>query len=293
MQLRKCSIEIGMKGLLWYFWINLGLCFGIAVGCSTLAQASTLNQVSVGATYYGGHFDQQYQGWIIDNAYQCDRIKSGEFTAESLNAMPSKNCDDDPGYGYFDYVPLHNTMSYAELSIDPAGGDYSALGNLPARTKLQVEYNRKCVVIEKLDVGGGGFAVKGNRRSIDLWWQTARSLGFTNGFDVVSVSYIDQNTPLTPLGQTSPCYIKPVTPPAPIQEEIPIPEPSNDLDKPVGATDDAQQGEQESVETSDKPQDDPTLSYEIIALGGVLGLAAGSIFHLRYRRNRFTLQRNK
>lgn len=157
--------------------------------------------ISVGATYYGGEYNGQ---WVIDNVNQCSRIANGEFTASSLGAVVDTVCDDDNGLGYQNDVPLHNTVSFAELSNNPSSHDFSALGGLSAGTRVEIEYNGRCVVAEKRDVGLGGSAVNGHLRAIDLWWQTARSLGFTNGFDVVNVR-LAGSTPLTPLGQSVKC----------------------------------------------------------------------------------------
>lgn len=218
----------------------------------------------VGMTYYGGHYDPEQNKWIIDNTYQCDRIKTGEFSAEKLMATPTEDCDDDPGYGYFNYIPLHNTMSYAELSNPPSYSDYSALGNLPARTRLQVEYNGRCAILEKLDVGAGGYAVRGYRRSIDLWWETARSLGFINGFDVARVSYVDQNTPLTPLGQTSACQVTaPPQSPAADTEET---EPGSDVetdDEAVIEGDKTSKGDRQESSDGGKKDEDQELMVSV------------------------------
>ncbi|HMT19052.1 MAG TPA: hypothetical protein PKD20_00330 [Candidatus Saccharibacteria bacterium] len=159
----------------------------------------------VGTTYYGGNYDESTGKWIIDNKNQCDRIKSGEFTASSLDAVVNPTCSDDNGLGYMDDIPLHNSVSYAELSNDASNPDYAALGGLPAGTKLEIKYNDKCVIAEKRDEGDGGDAVDGVHRSLDLWWQTARAIGFTNGWDVMTIRLVDSSTPLSPLGGTSEC----------------------------------------------------------------------------------------
>ncbi len=183
--------------------ISLLLLF-IGVKNSSSAYAVNLSadsQVMVGATYYGGEYNGQ---WVIDNANQCSRIANGEFTASSLNAVTDSNCDDDNGLSYQNDIPLHNLVSFAELSNNPGSSDYSALGGLASGTRLEIEYKGRCVVAEKRDVGQGGSAVNGYPRAIDLWWQTARSLGFTNGFDTVKVR-LAGSSPLTPLGQSVGC----------------------------------------------------------------------------------------
>lgn len=165
---------------------------------------SSSEQIVVGATYYGGEYKN---GWIIDNQNQCSRIANNEFTAQSLGGTVSPNCNDDNGLGYLNDIPLHNTVSFAELSNDAAHPDYSALGNLPAGARVEIEYNGRCLVAEKRDVGNGGYAVNGHPRAIDLWWQTARSIGFTNGFDLVKVKRVAGSTPLTPLGTSRACQV--------------------------------------------------------------------------------------
>lgn len=184
----------------------LVLIFCLAFNAISSPHANSLSlssgsQISVGATYYGGEYNGQ---WVIDNVNQCSRIASGEFTASSLGAVVDTACDDDNGLGYQNDIPLHNTVSFAELSNNPSSHDYSALGGLSAGTRVEIEYNGRCVIAEKRDVGLGGSAVNGHLRAIDLWWQTAKSLGFMNGFDVVNVRLVG-STPLTPLGQTVKC----------------------------------------------------------------------------------------
>lgn len=155
--------------------------------------------IIVGVTYYGGHYEKE-RGWVIDNENQCNRIREGEFTAESLSAVLNDDCKDDNGIGYYNATPLHNRVSFAELSNNPGSSDFSALGGLPGYTRLRIKYKDRCLVAEKLDVGQGGYDVYGHKRALDLWWQTARSLGFTNGFDVMQVQVVPSSTQLTPLG---------------------------------------------------------------------------------------------
>lgn len=158
--------------------------------------------IEVATTYYGGNYDN---GWVIDNENQCDRIAAGEFTAKSLNARVASNCDDDTGLGNINDTPLHNRVSFAELSNNPSALDGSALGNLKSGTRLEIKYKGRCVIAEKLDIGTGGYGISGKKRALDLWWQTARSIGFTSGLDIMTVRYVDKSTPLTPLGTSVSC----------------------------------------------------------------------------------------
>src|SRR3989344_1947719 len=179
-------------------------CFSVIYIFGTNALAIPTEGLKVGTTYYGGHYDQGSNKWFIDNHNQCNRIRKGEFTAASLAAELTKSCNDDPGVGYLNDTPLHNRVSYAELSNDYENPDYSALGNLHAGAKLQIQYRGRCLVAEKLDVGTGGPSVNGYHRSLDLWWQTARSLNF-HGLDVVTIKSVPGTTPLTPIGQSYAC----------------------------------------------------------------------------------------
>ncbi len=164
--------------------------------------------VDVATTYYGGHYDN---GWVIDNDNQCTRIRNGEFTAESLNARLGDKCDDDNGIGYYGGVPLHNRVSFAELSNNPDSGkpDWSALGGLPGGTRVEIKYKGRCLIAEKLDVGTGGYGYQGKKRALDLWWQTARSIGFTSGLDIMNIRVVDKSAPLTPLGSSYACQTVP------------------------------------------------------------------------------------
>jgi hypothetical protein len=85
---------------------------------------------------------------------------------------------------------------YAELSVAVGSGDYSALGGLPEHTKLQITYNGKSVIAEKLDVGAGG----DSHPLIDLWWETAKLLNFTGGNGKVTLHAVPNSTPTTPVG---------------------------------------------------------------------------------------------
>jgi hypothetical protein len=76
---------------------------------------------------------------------------------------------------------LVGKMAFAELRMG------TALGNLPYRAKVRVEYNGRSVIAEKLDIGLGGAGCGGHSRDIDLWYQTAQALGF-NGLGPVTVT---------------------------------------------------------------------------------------------------------
>lgn len=176
------------------------------------AKAISASGMQVATTYYGGEYSN---GWVVDNYYQCKRVLAGQISLTSIGATAinsaarlSNNpneCADDPGVGYKDDTPLHNRVSFAELSNDYKDPDYAALGNLPEGTKLLIIYKGRCVVAEKLDVGNGGPGLNGYPRALDLWWQTARALHFTSGFDITKIKPVQRGTPLTKLGQSYPC----------------------------------------------------------------------------------------
>ena len=57
----------------------------------------------------------------------------------------------------------HSIIRLALLSWsnNPSSHDFSALGGLSDGTRVEIEYNGRCVVAEKRDVGLGGSAVNG------------------------------------------------------------------------------------------------------------------------------------
>lgn len=220
---------------------------------------SASTRVTVGVTYYGGEY-RDGTGWVIDNVNQCQRIAAGEFTAASLGATVDSSCDDDNGLGYMG-PPLHNTVSFAELSNDAANPDYAALGNLPSGTKVEISYQGRCVVAEKRDVGQGGGPVNGYPRALDLWWQTARSLNFKNGYDTMSLRLASSSQSLTPLGTSTSCQT-PVVPAPTTKTNIPAASgpsasattPSQTApDAPVSSTSSAAQKQAEAKKAADTP----------------------------------------
>lgn len=138
----------------------------------------------VGATLYGG------------------RYKDGQWQATNDNQDPeNKNLPhEDNGQGYGKAPgPLAGHTAYAELSVNPGAQDFKALGDLKPFQKLAITYNGKTVIAEKRDVGGGGDPIKGKKRAIDLWWETARLLDMKDS-DVVTIHGVPDDTPLTPVG---------------------------------------------------------------------------------------------
>jgi hypothetical protein len=74
---------------------------------------------------------------------------------------------------------LNGTMAFAELGMG------HALGGLPYRAQARITFQGKSVIATKLDIGLGGVGCGGHARAVDLWWETARALGF-NGLGVVT-----------------------------------------------------------------------------------------------------------
>lgn len=145
---------------------------------SSSSSASAVGNVpaggkDVGATLYGG----SYSGgsWQPSNGVQGS--KSGSV--------------DDNGMGY-DGISLAGKTAYAELDMG------KALGDLPKYTKLKITYKDKSVVAEKRDIGGGGGAISGKPRAIDLWWETAKLLDMRDS-SVVHVEPVSSDTPVTPV----------------------------------------------------------------------------------------------
>jgi hypothetical protein len=82
-------------------------------------------------------------------------------------------------------VHLTGRMAFAELN----GG--TALGKLPDGAKVAIKYRDRYVIAERLDIGAGGAPCSGHIRTIDLWYETARALGFPG---LGEVEYIIQPT---------------------------------------------------------------------------------------------------
>jgi hypothetical protein len=74
---------------------------------------------------------------------------------------------------------LRGTMAFAELGMG------HALGGLPYKAQARITFNGKSVIATKLDIGLGGAGCGGHARAVDLWWETARAIGF-NGLGVVT-----------------------------------------------------------------------------------------------------------
>lgn len=132
-------------------------------------------------------------------------IYGGSYTGGKWKASNGQQGGggDDTGIGNHDN-PLPGTTSYAELSHN-GGSDYSAMGNLPNGTKLEIKYNGKVIIAEKADVGAGGSDVKGKPRAIDLWWEVVKFIDpegktdLSNGVDTLEIHAVPKSTKVTKL----------------------------------------------------------------------------------------------
>lgn len=120
---------------------------------------------------------------------------SGDIVGASMYGGPGDPTSGTAGA----YGPLPGHYAFAELSNNYGAGvdnlDFGALGHLAPHTLLQITYNGRSVIAEKLDVGGGGPPVGDppTARRIDLWYETAAALGF-EGVGLVAIAPAPQGT---------------------------------------------------------------------------------------------------
>lgn len=150
--------------------------------------------LEVGATFYGA------LAVPVDGKYVISNLRQGGST-EQGGAYKGY---DDNGIGSCGgkYDDLTNQSTWAENG----SGDINngILGDLPCGTKLAITYHGHTIIAEKADTSDGGCKgaecpVKGHARAIDLWWQTAKALCFSDQPDLVTIHVVPQNTPTTPL----------------------------------------------------------------------------------------------
>jgi hypothetical protein len=155
--------------------------------------------LEVGATFYGA------LATPVDGKYVISNLRQGGST-EQGGAYKGY---DDNGIGSCGgkYEDLTNKSTWAENG----SGDINngILGNLPCGTKLAITYHGHTVIAEKADASNGGCKgtecpVKGRIRAIDLWWQTAKALCFSDQPDLITIHIVPQNTPPTTLPAYSP-----------------------------------------------------------------------------------------
>lgn len=146
--------------------------------------------LEVGATFYGA-LESPDNGHYAPSNYLQGGVKNGG----------AYDGYDDNGEGACG-------GAYARLDSDRAtwaeDGNGSILGDLPCGTKLEIKYHNHTVVAEKGDTSNGGCippasrcSDNGHERAIDLWWQTARALCFSEQPDVVTIHIVPSSTPTT------------------------------------------------------------------------------------------------
>jgi hypothetical protein len=161
--------------------------------------------LQIGATYYGA-IGFKHGHYVVSNCRQ------GGVHAPGQTCDPGerfKGSYDDNGVGacggkYNNLAVPPGVATWAEDGIG------SALGEVPCGTKLLINYRGHLIVAEKGDVSAGGCTgtvkqceVYGKRRAIDLWWQTAKAIGFTDQPDWVTVHAVPASTPTTKLTPTA------------------------------------------------------------------------------------------
>jgi hypothetical protein len=156
----------------------------VKTGTYVAAGNIPIEGMQVGATTYGGGYDAKY-------GKQYDPAHPGWYP--SNNQQKGVTPYDDNGMGY-DGKPLPGRTAFAELNSG------TALGSLPAGTKIEIDYNGTKIVAEKDDIGTGGPNIDGKPRAVDLWWESARLLDFKIGSAVVTIHAVSATTPLTPIG---------------------------------------------------------------------------------------------
>lgn len=146
--------------------------------------------LEVGATFYGALESPQDGHYIPSNYLQGGVKNDGAYDGY-----------DDNGEGACGGAYTRLDGDYATWAED---GNGSILGGLPCGTKLEIKYHNRTVVAEKGDTSNGGCTPpasrcsdNGHERAIDLWWQTARALCFSEQPDVVTIHIVPSSTPTT------------------------------------------------------------------------------------------------
>lgn len=145
--------------------------------------------LEVGVTFYGALESPENGHYILSNLIQGGVKNGGAY-----------NGYDDNGEGACEgkYANLTNQATWAE---DDNG---TILGQLPCGSKLEISYHGHTIVAEKGDTSNGGCTApttrcsdNGHVRMIDLWWQTAKALCFTDQPDVMTIHAVPTSTPTT------------------------------------------------------------------------------------------------
>lgn len=145
--------------------------------------------LAVGATFYGALEEPQNGTYVVSNSLQGGQKNGGAYGGY-----------DDNGEGACGgkYNNLTDQATWAE---DKLG---TILGNLPCGTKLELSYQGHKVIAEKADSSNGGCpkgqttcADNGTERQVDLWWQTAKALCFSDQPGILTIHVVPQSVPTT------------------------------------------------------------------------------------------------
>lgn len=146
--------------------------------------------LEVGATFYGALESPENGHYVPSNYLQGGVKNDGAYDGY-----------DDNGEGSCGGAYTRLDGDRATWAEDDNG---SILGGLPCGTKLEIKYHNHTVVAEKGDTSNGGCTPpasrcsdNGHERAIDLWWQTARALCFSEQPDVVTIHIVPSSTPTT------------------------------------------------------------------------------------------------
>lgn len=146
--------------------------------------------LTVGATFYGALASPENGHYGLSNLLQGGTKNGGQYDGY-----------DDNGEGACDGKYTRLDGNFATWAEDDNG---TILGNLPCGTKLEIQYHGHTIVAEKGDTSNGGCTApatrcseNGHERAIDLWWQTAKALCFSEQPDVMTIHVVPSNTPTT------------------------------------------------------------------------------------------------
>lgn len=149
----------------------------------------SLRGLQVGATFYGAIESPVNGHYILSNLLQGGVKNGGDYDGY-----------DDNGEGACGgkFTNLADQATWAE------NDNGTILGELPCGTKLEISYHNHTIVAEKSDTSNGGCTApqtrcsdNGQMRMIDLWWQTAKALCFTDQPDVMTIHVVPTSTPTT------------------------------------------------------------------------------------------------
>lgn len=157
---------------------NLGVGVVSESASSTAAAGEAIGpEIDVGVSVYGNWGDDNGQGML------------GPHKGHTMFAELSTP-------GTMDFALLANMLNAAQSDRGWAG-----YNGFRAGTKFRLTYQGRSIIMEKRDVGGGGGPVNGVPRAVDLWWETAQLIGWTDyGLAVMKIQQVADSTPVTPIG---------------------------------------------------------------------------------------------